>query len=363
MESFETGENQNQSTLLSELSLIQQLLVQLQIQLKDPSNPPIEFSKCIVSQLLSKTEKSIYLAKSCRFGLNQAEPISPPRSASASPRSDMSDLAFKSQDNKVCKKRKTQPKWKNQVRVGSIGGVEGPLEDGYSWRKYGQKDILGAKHPRSYYRCTHRNSQGCLATKQVQRTDEDSIVFDVTYQGAHTCLNKSRAGSNTNNNNNNNNNNSIQVNQFNEDYLDSLKSTLVVKTEGSGSLGLGQEKAQDCNSISFSFPSTPIGSSHVATVDNCFNMSSGFLPPFANSPATSESNYFSIPSCTVNGYGGVGEGLGFRKIHSDLTEVASVLSAATSTTNSPMGDVDHFAFDNLDFDNQNFQIDPSNFFS
>jgi len=26
--------------------------------------------------------------------------------------------------------------------------VEGPLDDGYSWRKYGQKDILGAAHPR-----------------------------------------------------------------------------------------------------------------------------------------------------------------------------------------------------------------------
>lgn len=26
--------------------------------------------------------------------------------------------------------------------------MEGPLDDGYSWRKYGQKDILGAVHPR-----------------------------------------------------------------------------------------------------------------------------------------------------------------------------------------------------------------------
>jgi len=27
-------------------------------------------------------------------------------------------------------------------------GLEGPLDDGYSWRKYGQKDILGANFPR-----------------------------------------------------------------------------------------------------------------------------------------------------------------------------------------------------------------------
>nr|XP_043627240.1 probable WRKY transcription factor 53 [Erigeron canadensis] len=60
--------------------------------------------------------------------------------------------------------------------------------DGYSWRKYGQKDILGAHHPRAYYRCTHRNVQGCLATKQIQRSDEDASVFEVTYKGRHTCL-------------------------------------------------------------------------------------------------------------------------------------------------------------------------------
>lgn len=43
--------------------------------------------------------------------------------------------------------RKTLPKWTNQVRVSSGGVTEG-LEDGYSWRKYGQKEILGARHPR-----------------------------------------------------------------------------------------------------------------------------------------------------------------------------------------------------------------------
>jgi hypothetical protein len=32
-------------------------------------------------------------------------------------------------------------------RVSSAGG-ENPVEDGHSWRKYGQKEILGAKHPR-----------------------------------------------------------------------------------------------------------------------------------------------------------------------------------------------------------------------
>ncbi|KAK1418656.1 hypothetical protein QVD17_27801 [Tagetes erecta] len=87
------------------------------------------------------------------------------------------------------KKRKTMEKWSEQVKVCSSTMVEtSPLSDGYSWRKYGQKEILGANHPRAYYRCTHRNVQGCLATKQVQRTDEDPSVFEVSYRGRHTCI-------------------------------------------------------------------------------------------------------------------------------------------------------------------------------
>ncbi|KAL6655808.1 hypothetical protein ACP70R_006634 [Stipagrostis hirtigluma subsp. patula] len=78
----------------------------------------------------------------------------------------------------VCKKRKSL----NVVRMSSHSE-----DDGYSWRKYGRKDVLGAKHPRGYYRCAHRNSQGCQAKKTVQRVDCDPLLFDVVYQGEHTC--------------------------------------------------------------------------------------------------------------------------------------------------------------------------------
>jgi len=36
----------------------------------------------------------------------------------------------------------------DQIRVSCDSSLEGPNEDGYNWRKYGQKDILGTKHPR-----------------------------------------------------------------------------------------------------------------------------------------------------------------------------------------------------------------------
>lgn len=44
--------------------------------------------------------------------------------------------------------RKMLPKWTEKVRISPERGLEGPQDDVYSWRKYGQKDILGAKFPR-----------------------------------------------------------------------------------------------------------------------------------------------------------------------------------------------------------------------
>lgn len=44
--------------------------------------------------------------------------------------------------------RKTLPEWSEHVRFCPESGLEGPLNDGYSWRKYGQKLILGANFPR-----------------------------------------------------------------------------------------------------------------------------------------------------------------------------------------------------------------------
>lgn len=39
---------------------------------------------------------------------------------------------------------------------------------------------------RHYYRCTHRHSQGCCATKQVQKNDEGN-TYSILYLGLHSC--------------------------------------------------------------------------------------------------------------------------------------------------------------------------------
>ncbi|XP_038980294.1 WRKY DNA-binding transcription factor 70-like isoform X1 [Phoenix dactylifera] len=63
-----------------------------------------------------------------------------------------------------------------------------PHHDGHEWRKYGQKKILSSDFPRSYYRCTHRDDQGCPAAKLVQQKDcNDPPMYVVTYIRHHAC--------------------------------------------------------------------------------------------------------------------------------------------------------------------------------
>ncbi|PKU85328.1 putative WRKY transcription factor 53 [Dendrobium catenatum] len=111
--------------------------------------------------------------------LNQpAKASESPLLATESPRSENSE--------KVFKKRKTKTRLNTQVLLCSPSSA---VNDGYSWRKYGQKVILGSKFHRAYYRCSHRDTLGCPATKQVQRSDDDSSLFQISLHGDHTCGN------------------------------------------------------------------------------------------------------------------------------------------------------------------------------
>ncbi|KAF8669398.1 hypothetical protein HU200_051747 [Digitaria exilis] len=59
--------------------------------------------------------------------------------------------------------------------------AEKSAEDGYNWRKYGQKHVKGSENPRSYYKCTHPN---CEVKKLLERS-LDGQITEVVYKGRH----------------------------------------------------------------------------------------------------------------------------------------------------------------------------------
>ena len=60
-------------------------------------------------------------------------------------------------------------------------GTVRTAEDGYNWRKYGQKQVKGSEYPRSYYKCTHPT---CQVKKKVERS-HDGQITEIIYKGAH----------------------------------------------------------------------------------------------------------------------------------------------------------------------------------
>ncbi|KAK8451397.1 hypothetical protein SEVIR_6G206000v4 [Setaria viridis] len=70
----------------------------------------------------------------------------------------------------------------NQNEEDSSVPVIAPAEDGYNWRKYGQKQVKNSEHPRSYYKCTHPN---CPVKKKVERSQKGHIT-EIVYKGSHS---------------------------------------------------------------------------------------------------------------------------------------------------------------------------------
>ncbi|KAK4483075.1 hypothetical protein RD792_010251 [Penstemon davidsonii] len=68
-----------------------------------------------------------------------------------------------------------------RVVVQTISDID-ILEDGYRWRKYGQKVVKRNPNPRSYYKCTE---QGCPVRKHVERASHDVRAVITTYEGKH----------------------------------------------------------------------------------------------------------------------------------------------------------------------------------
>lgn len=52
-------------------------------------------------------------------------------------------------------------------------------DDGYNWRKYGEKQVKGSPFPRSYYKCSH---PGCLAKKMIEREPRTGKISQADFK-------------------------------------------------------------------------------------------------------------------------------------------------------------------------------------
>ncbi|CAN6217355.1 unnamed protein product [Urochloa humidicola] len=319
--------NNGGGLVVTELSHIKELVRQLEVHLGGSH----DLCRHLTTQIFTITERSISIITSSAGG-----GLASPLSAAATPTSDVTtDGPFRN-----AKKRKVMEKRSIQVRVGSAG--ENPVDDGHSWRKYGQKEILGAKNPRAYYRCTHRHTQGCLATKQVQRSDEDPTLFDVIYHGDHTCVQRpppspAAAGR-------------PEHNPGASTLLQSLTAGLTVKTEGlPASAAAADTQGWGAAAVApFYFSSTTPAAS------GCLERS-----PFSTSennwgvsPATSDSNHAAAASSFLPPF----EGADWRG-QNELQEVVSALVLAGAPAAAPP------AVDGLDELLDMDDIDISSFFA
>ncbi|CAA0836242.1 Probable WRKY transcription factor 33 [Striga hermonthica] len=116
---------------------------------------------------------------------SQTRPSDSCFSSSAGMNSSM-DSYFRSQQENEQSNPPNKPKTEQRLVV---HGSQPPAyareqkksDDGYNWRKYGQKQVKGSENPRSYYKCTYPN---CPTKKKVER-DLDGHVTEIVYKGSH----------------------------------------------------------------------------------------------------------------------------------------------------------------------------------
>ncbi|XP_010554301.1 PREDICTED: probable WRKY transcription factor 4 [Tarenaya hassleriana] len=139
-----------------------------------------------------------------------------PEYLSSAPPTSVSDSSLaqrESSDLSIQEQQRSQPL-----------NVDKPADDGFNWRKYGQKQVKGSEFPRSYYKCTHF---GCPVKKKVERS-LDGQVTEIIYKGQHNHQppqnnkrgNRERANLNGSTVNNPGNSDMASQNQTNKTWRD-----------------------------------------------------------------------------------------------------------------------------------------------
>ncbi|XP_020876111.1 probable WRKY transcription factor 26 isoform X3 [Arabidopsis lyrata subsp. lyrata] len=162
-----------------------------QKQVKGSENPRSYF-KCTYPNCLTKKKVETSLVKGqiteivYKGSHNHPKPQSTKRSSSTtaaahqnSSHGDGKDIGEDEADAKRWKREENVKEPRVVVQTTSDIDI---LDDGYRWRKYGQKVVKGNPNPRSYYKCTFT---GCGVRKHVERAFQDPKSVITTYEGKH----------------------------------------------------------------------------------------------------------------------------------------------------------------------------------
>ncbi|KOM32407.1 hypothetical protein LR48_Vigan01g196300 [Vigna angularis] len=201
-------------------------------------------------------------------------------------------------------------------------GVEGPLDDGHSWRKYGQKDILGAMYPGAI---TDVPTKLCKVAwqqskcKDLMRTLQfcKSITEEITHARWPTAR---------------------SLEQQPNDLLLSLREGLRVQTQNLDST--------DQSFSPFRFPL----STNMENEGQVFppHVLENFTSPYM-SPATSGISHFSVSPTGVNNFGGN------QNLSTFESHINDMIPAVTSAPKSAVVALE-FPFDQFGFDGQNLRF-------
>ncbi|GJN07157.1 hypothetical protein PR202_ga24961 [Eleusine coracana subsp. coracana] len=156
--------------------------------------PPLAATK-LAQSLLSEALRALNIALSVMNQQSQESSASPvavkaepqlSASSSATAAADSNGATTSPAARSGKRRRSVLTEGKNSSSWVNLTSV--PYDDGYEWRKYGEKKINGTQFTRSYLRCTYKDDKGCLATKYIQQKDNSyPPVFQVTYNNEHTC--------------------------------------------------------------------------------------------------------------------------------------------------------------------------------
>ncbi|THU52902.1 hypothetical protein C4D60_Mb10t08800 [Musa balbisiana] len=297
------------SLLLRLLAQAEEQTRQLEANLGDAS--AADHCRSLVQQISSALKEAVSVAR-LMDSEGPQQPAWPgnaavdlPRWNSEGLRSENSETVLKEQERReMCKKRKTLPKWTIQVQVsGSQAGVV--PEDGYTWRKYGQKEILGTRHRRR----SHVSWFPCEIIAPLLASAE--ATTDALAATASDVLQRSKCrdpiGTPAS---------STLLTEGNTLAWRTCKRVSIMKLQRYLKHGV-ISKTSSC--LSFE-PKNQIFS-YTNPMEN--DHSSSFSSPFM-SPPTSESNYFAVSPCQTSSYGGGTADAAFKLPHVEFDPIFSI---------------------------------------